>query len=384
MAENREHDEGMDDQKDEALLPSGETSFKLVAIRQIIEATNLLSDTELPEDNILKEVILKMAQILKELTLEEEGKATSKQHEPFNYSKILRKMKKKRKMAYYYYLKNKNIAEMYSECYNKNCITIPKQLVPKHLPNETIQEYNLRLQHAKEKLYQKTEILEFRKNKYKEKLHQMDIEIDNLIENRYGNDMAKVESLKNQWKQDRKNEEIKSQQIWQGNEALLRSKLSTFKTNSNSVKTKCNRKESNKTNKAPNPTIPKENPCKDQPTSPKYIDTVNKIRQRESQYMKEISKMIKAEENSEDFDTSTILKLGAEIDTLQKKLEGSTCKEVSLGAKNDFNSRVDSNDNVKHEAKRTGTRKKFKSNIPVPIKNMIKVRRKLNFETIKI
>ncbi len=92
----------------------------------------------------------------------------------------------------------------------------------------------------------------------------------------------------------------------------------------------------------------------------------------------------KAEENSEDIDISTILKLGAEIDTLQKKLEGSTCKEVSLGAKNDFNSRIDSNDNVKHEAKRTGTRKKFKSNIPVPIKNMIKVRRKLNFETIKI
>ena len=37
------------------------------------------------------------------------------------------------------------------------------------------------MQHAKEKLYQKTEILEFRKNKYKEKVHQMDIEIDDLI-----------------------------------------------------------------------------------------------------------------------------------------------------------------------------------------------------------
>ena len=201
MAENKEHDEGMDDQKDEAaLLPLGETSFKLVAIRQIIEATNLLSDTELPEDNVLKEVILKMAQVLKELTLEEEGKATSKQHKPVNYSKVLRKMKKKRKMVYYYCLKNKNIAEMYSECYNKDSITIPKQLVPKHRRNETIQEYNLRLQHAKEKLLQETEILEFRKNKYKEKLRQMDIEIDNLIENKNRNDVSKAESLKSQWK----------------------------------------------------------------------------------------------------------------------------------------------------------------------------------------
>ena len=384
MAENREQDEGMDDQKDEAALLSGETSFKLVAIRQIIEATNLLSDTELPEDNTLKGVILKMAQILKELLLEEEGKATWKQHEPVNYSKILRKMKKKRKMAYYYYLKNKNIAEMYSECYDKNYITIPKQLVPKHHRNETIQEYNLRLQHAKEKLYQKTEILEFRKNKYKEKVHQMDIEIDDLIENKYRNDMSKVEPLKNQWKQDRKNEEIKSQQIWQGNEALLRSKLSTFKTNSNSVKPRCNRKESNDTNKAPSPAIPKEKPCKDQPASSKQIDTINKIRQRESEYMKETSEMIKAEENGEEFDTSTILKLGAEIDILQKKLEDSTCKEASLDVKNEFNSGAASNNNVKHEAKRNGVGTKFKSNIPVPIKNMIKIRRKLNFETIKI
>ena len=200
MAENREHDEGMDDQQDEAALPSGETSFKLVAIRQIIHATNLLSDTEIPEDSILKEVILKMAQVLKELTLEEEGKSTSKQHEPFDYSKILRKMKKRRKMAYYYYLKNKNIAEIYSECYDKNCITIPKQLVPRHRRNETKEEYNLRLQHAKEKLYQETEIIEFRMNKYKEKLHRIDIEIDNLIENRHRNDMSKVESMKYQWK----------------------------------------------------------------------------------------------------------------------------------------------------------------------------------------
>ena len=383
MAENREHDEGMDDQQDEATLPSGETSFKLVAIRQIIEATNLLSDTELPEDNILKEVILKMAQVLKELTFEEEGKATSKQHEPFNYSKLLRKMKKRRKMAYYYYLKNKNIAEIYSECYNKNCITIPKQLVPRHRRNESIQEYNLRLQHAKEKLHQETEIIEFKKNKYKQKLHRMDIEIDNLIENRHRNDMSRVESLKNQWKEDCKNEEIKSQQIWQGNEALLRSELSTFKTNSNFVEPKCNRKKCNNTNKAPNPAILEENPCKDKPASSKYNDTVNKIRRRESEYMRETTKMIKSEENSEDLNTSTILKLGAEIDTLQKKLEDSTCKEASLGAESDFGVKSSIN-NVKPKAKRTGTRIKFKSNIPVPIKNMNKVRRILKFETIKI
>ena len=116
-------------------------------------------------------------------------------------------------MAYYYYLKNTNIAEIYSECYDKNCITIPKQLVPRHRRNESIQEYNLRLQHAKEKLYQETEIVEYRMNKYKEKLYRIDIEIDNLIENRHRNDMSKVESMKNQWKEDCKNEEIKSQQI---------------------------------------------------------------------------------------------------------------------------------------------------------------------------
>ena len=40
--------------------------------------------------------------------------------------------------------------------------------------------------------------------------------------------------------------------------------------------------------------------------------------------------MVKAEENSEDFDTSTILKLGAEVDTLQEKLKIEIAKKQTL------------------------------------------------------
>ena len=70
-----------------------------------------------------------------------ETRAIKKEQTKSEYSRLIRKMKKKGKLSYYYRLKNEEMAEIYKEYYNKNEVTVPSHLVPKHQPEETKQEY---------------------------------------------------------------------------------------------------------------------------------------------------------------------------------------------------------------------------------------------------
>ena len=129
-------------------------------------------------------------------------------------------MKKKQKLAYYYYLKSKNIAMIYIKYYNRKDTTLPKCLVPKNRPEETKQEYELRLKYARQRLQQEAEFKHVRRNNYERKVDNIDKEINNLIETIQGKDPLKIQSLKDQWKIERQNEQVKPQEMWQHKEAL--------------------------------------------------------------------------------------------------------------------------------------------------------------------
>ena len=91
-------------------------------------------------------------------------------------------MKKMRKLAYHNFLKNKKITELYEEGYRKSDIKVPKHLGPKHHPEETNQEYQLRLKHAKQTLKQEIELAPSKRDSYKEKIRSIDERIDDTIE----------------------------------------------------------------------------------------------------------------------------------------------------------------------------------------------------------
>ena len=131
MAESKQQ-KGFEGQEDETRFQSGQASFILVVIRQIRETATVLSESSITEEIDLAENIVKMSRILEDYVQSGQTRATTKEQKPFDYSKIIRKMKKKRKLAYYHYFKNKRITEIYNEIYNINEITVPKHLVPRH------------------------------------------------------------------------------------------------------------------------------------------------------------------------------------------------------------------------------------------------------------
>ena len=318
----------LEDQQDETRLSSGPASFYLGVIRQIQEATNLLSDEKTPNDNKMIEVILKLTKILEERVQLEETKAASKQHQRSRYSYNLRKMKRKRKIAYYYYLKSKNTGNIYNECYNENDIILPRCLIPKHRPDETKQEYELRLKHAKQKLQQEAELLLSRRNYYEKRFVNIDNDIEKLIETKHGKVSLKTLSLKDQWKMESQNEEIKSKEMWQHTEALMRSQLRTFKRTSNHRKPKQNEEKCKNVSRAPNPSAIADNFKTEQKPGSKCTQSLNNIKQREYEYIKEFEKKINAEENDEHFDNSALEKIGAELDALE--IYSKSCVKASF------------------------------------------------------
>ena len=62
---------------------------------------------------------------------------------------------------------------------------MPSHLVPRHKPEETKLEYQLRIEHAKEKRRQEIQILESRRDSYEKKTKIMGNEIDTMIKTRY-------------------------------------------------------------------------------------------------------------------------------------------------------------------------------------------------------
>ena len=140
MAESKQQ-RGFEDQEDETRFQSGQASFILVVIRQIRETATVLSESNTTEEIDLAGNIVRMSRALEDYVQSGQRRATTKEQKPFEYSKIIRKMKKKRKLTYYSFFKNKRITEIHKESYSKNKITVPKHLVPRHHPEEKKQEF---------------------------------------------------------------------------------------------------------------------------------------------------------------------------------------------------------------------------------------------------
>ena len=70
---------------------------------------------------------------------------------------------------------------------------MPSHLIPKPRPEETRQEYELRIEHAKEKLKQEIQIAESRRDSYEKKTEMLDNEIDNTMMRKYNKNPVKKE-----------------------------------------------------------------------------------------------------------------------------------------------------------------------------------------------
>ena len=114
MAESKQQ-RGFEDQEDETRFQSGQASFILVVIRQIRETATVLSESNTTEEIDLAGNIVRMSRALEDYVQSGQRRATTKEQKPFEYSKIIRKMKKKRKLTYYYFFKNKRITDIYKE-----------------------------------------------------------------------------------------------------------------------------------------------------------------------------------------------------------------------------------------------------------------------------
>ena len=299
----------------------------------------------------------------------DERRTTKKEQMTSDYSRIIKKMKKKRKLSYYYCLKNERMAELYKEFYNKKEITVPDHLVPKHKPEESKQEYQLRLDHSKQKLKQEIQILESRRETYEKKTKMMDNEIDTIIITKYENDPIKKEYFKNKWITECKMEELKSSQMWQAKEAYMRSKMYTLKTNANPFATPSKRRK-HKLAKTESKQMGNTD-CE------VLIDSMKiQLRELEHDYIKEFEKKMHAEEGGKDFDESTLKKIGREIDKLEAALENVGKEEDNIIEK-EKNSDTN-NGNHKISSNNICSSTHFKTKIPLPIGKVMKARRRLN------
>ena len=130
MAEGKQRN-GVDDQEDERIFQSGQASFLLVVIRQIREAATLILDCNPMNALRIAEIIVKDSETLEFYIKNDEKIAKTNEQTASEYSRISRKMKKKRKLSYYYRLKNERKAKIYKEYYKKNEATVPSHLIPK-------------------------------------------------------------------------------------------------------------------------------------------------------------------------------------------------------------------------------------------------------------
>ena len=370
MAESKQQ-RGFEDQEDETRFQSGQASFILVVIRQIRETATVLSESNTTEEIDLAGNIVRMSRTLEDYVQSGQRRATTKEQKPFEYSKIIRKMKKKRKLTYYYFFKNKRITEIYKESYNKNEITVPKHLVPRHHPEETKQEFQLRTKHARQRLRQEMELSESKKNTYEKRIKKIDERINDLIEMKYGDYPLKMHSIRNQWKTECEKEEVKSEQIWQVNETKMKSKMRTFKIPPDSVMEKLDQENRDVKKTASKKKVTTKHHLKEKKYKVCPDNTISNIRELESEYIKEFEKMMHAEENGEFFDKSALEKIGADIDKLEKVLGTTT---------NNYDCNRNDDNNIQYRFKETDIKAKPRTKIPMPIKltKLAKARRKLN------
>ena len=315
-----------------------------------------------------------MSNTLEYYIQKDETRATKKETTTPEYPRLIRKMKKKRKLFYYYRLKSERMAEIYKEYYKKNETTVPRHLVPKHRPEETKQEYQLRVEHAKEKLKQEIQILESRRDSYEKKTKIMDDEIDTMIKTKYDKHPMKEDYFRNKWIVDCKMEELKSNQMWQAKEAYVRSKMCTLKTNANGGSIHPKRKRQ-KLTKAESRQM-KNTDCE------MLNDSIEiKRRELEKEYIKEFEKKMHAEERGEAFDELILEQIGRKIEELEAALENINKEEEDYTIEKGKNSnRTHDNKNYKID-NIIFSRANYKTKIPLPIGKVIKARRRLDLSS---
>ena len=305
----------------------------------------------------------------------DETRAKKKEQTTSEYSRLIRKMKKKRKLSYFYRLKNEKMAEIYKEYYNKNEITVPSHLVPKHQPEESKHEYQLRVEHAKEKLKQEIQILESRRDTYEKKTKMMDNEIDNMIVTKYDKHPMKKEYFRNKWLAECKTEEFKSSQMWQPKEIYMRSRMHTLKTNANPFEAQSKRRK--------HKLMKTESRQLENTGSEKLIDSNRiKLRELEHEYIKEFEKKMHAAESGEAFDESRLEKIGREIEKQEAAFGNSNKEEDYMIEKEQNSGSVHNKKNHKIDSN-TLSRANFKSKILLPIEKLMKTRRRLNLTSFE-
>ena len=123
--------------------------------------------------------------------------------------------------------------------------------------------------YAKQKLQQEAELLLSRRGYFETKFNNINKEIETLIETKHSNDSLRAQSLKNQWKIESQNEEIKSKEMWQR----------AFKTTSNIRKPKPNKEKCKSISRAPKPLAIQNDSKTEQTPDSKCTQLLNNIKQ---------------------------------------------------------------------------------------------------------
>ena len=112
---------------------------------------------------------------------------------------------------------------------------------------------------------------------------------------------------------------------------------------------------------------------------------MSNIRELEHKYIEESEKVMRAEENNEFFDKSTLERIGQKLDKLEKVFGAITCErdycktQVNFSFGTDIETNCSRNDDNKaSRIKRMDIKANHNTKIPIRVKKIAKARRRLN------
>ena len=168
--------------------------------------------------------------------------------------------------------------------------------------------------------------------------------------------------------------------MWQAKEAEMRSKMHTMKTNANPATTRSKRRQ-HKVKKAETT----KNANTDSEMLPDSITM--KLKKLEYEYIKEFEKKMYAEKCGKACDESMLEKVGQEIESLEtvlgniRKEEEEALiieKEENFDSVNNKNNDSTYCNNIRIVNGKDSNKAKFKTKIPLPVRKVMKARRRLN------
>ena len=287
-------------------------------------------------------------------------------------------------MAYFYHLKNKNLIRIYNEWYNSTKeIVLPRYLVPKHRPEETCEEYQLRLIHNKERLLHETEIFKIKMNNYERKFKSIDTEVKDFIQEKFFDQPTMLQTSINQWGSECEKEETKSKQTWQCKETHVLSKCSKFqnsvsknlkvKQRSNLIACKGEVQANRKSAKQKNQNEEKRNQIlstaldtiTESKTRTNEKNILTEIKQLDDAFVKDMSYVISAQETNTKFDDSKLKNIGKRIDEHKLKLNDLQANDSKTCIS--YNRDCNMNRNGTNISNTKDVKRDIKSKLPIPI-----------------